>query len=390
MSDASTQQAPNPSLSKFTIVKSSNVAINQAPLETHPNKDFLKTLISKPIEASSCSDNTNFIHLNEEIWAANHFLLMLQIAFNSHKAISISPDHIWLLICQGFADHIKISKELFKDKIILDSATSTIQIRRDDFVKGGNNPWEELLPEFSGQICQYIDKDLYDNTVLKFSTTTSKESTAFEIAFLDAMFAYFTYEFATLCGIPSVKILGDADDYLKIHQALDKLKTYELDWWINKLQSHLEKIIRSCKGENIPDFWQSIYKEDNQSGGPYITGWIVDFFPYLKHTLSEEEGVIDYGTISEKQVIKVLKVTDYKNLEIKLMDVVIQNPKLMGDHDFTIKLDKLPRGLSQVPFKWQYLNQSYDMNFVSGFMGIREDQDTNTLETDIHWAVCEG
>ena len=44
----------------------------------------------------------------------------------------------------------------------------------------------------------------------------------------------------------------------------------------------IEKIIKQLKGEEVDkEFWNNFYKYENMSGGPHVTGWIVNFFPYL-------------------------------------------------------------------------------------------------------------
>ncbi|MEN7551643.1 DUF4419 domain-containing protein [Rapidithrix thailandica] len=349
----------NQNSDKGVVVKAADVEINPTEFNTISGKGLLGTMTPRKMEATSLNNDPAYIKLHQEVVGTNHFLLMLQMAFNQHKPVAISPDHLWLLICQGFAEHVKLNPEYFRERFPGLEEKQTLQVQRDDFAKGKENPWEEIFPEFSRQINRIIGKDLYDNTVLTFSTSTLKETTAFEIVFMDTMSHYFDYEFVSLCGIPEIKITGTQEDYESILTALTALKQYHLDWWINRIYPLVEKIIRAINGETDRDFWNSIYKENNESGGPFVTGWISLFFPYIKAQSTKQKDQI-------------------------------RNPRLEGNEDFRSKLDDFPRGRSVVPFKWNYSGSNISMSFVSGFLGIRENKSDHFLSADINWVVVES
>lgn len=370
------------------IINNADIEINTDALNTVDGNFLLKSILTNKIEGTSIDNSSKYIELNKEIINTNHFLLMLQFAFNLHKPISISPDDIWLLICQGFSEHIKLNSDDFKE-ILGVKEKQTIQVRRDDFVIGEDNAWEQILPEFTNKITQTINNKLHSNIILEFSTSTKKEINAFEIAFMDSMSNYFDYEFASLCGIPEIEIKGTVADYTKMLNALEILKSYNLEWWIDKVSLNIKKIIQTLEGENKLDFWNSIYKENNESGGPYITGWIADFFPYLKTNITEQNGTIDYSKqpISKDNILKTIQIEDLNFEDYKIHKVLIKNPKLINPNGFKLKLDDFPSGLSKVPFKWNYIDKELEMNFVSGFIGIKENKKNNTLKTDINWIV---
>jgi len=373
---------------KGLIIKAADVEINTEALNSVNGNFILESILTNEIEGSSVDKNSKYVELNEEIISTNHFLLMLQLAFNQHKPVAISADDIWLLICQGFSEHIKLNSGDFKVILEVDEK-QTIQVRRDDFVIGKENSWEQIFPEFTKKITQTINEDLYSNIVLEFSTSTKKEINAFEIAFMDSMSNYFDYEFVSLCGIPEIEIRGTVADYTKMLDALEVLRKYNLEWWIDKISDNINKIIQTLEGENNIDFWNSIYKENNESGGPFITGWIADFFPYLKTSITEQNGTIDYSkqSISKNQILKTIRVDDLNFDNYKIHKVQIKNPRITDSNYSKLKLDDFPSGLSIVPFKWKYIDKELEMNFVSGFIGIKESEINNTLKTDINWIV---
>jgi hypothetical protein len=46
--------------------------------------------------------------------------------------------------------------------------------------------------------------------------------------------------------------------------------------------------------------------------------------------------------------------------------------------------------MSKAPFLWNYLERSFDMEFLGGFVGVAQDQETLTLRPEIGWAVRES
>ena len=48
------------------------------------------------------------------------------------------------------------------------------------------------------------------------------------------------------------------------------------------LRPILRQFVRASQGDVDRPFWRSLYKLNDQSGSPMITGWITAFFPYLK------------------------------------------------------------------------------------------------------------
>jgi hypothetical protein len=45
--------------------------------------------------------------------------------------------------------------------------------------------------------------------------------------------------------------------------------------------------------------------------------------------------------------------------------------------------------LSKAPFRWSYLDRRFDMEFLGGFVGVAQDQETLALRPEIGWAVKE-
>jgi hypothetical protein len=277
-------------------------------------------------------------------------------AFCNHHPLCLSPDMIWLLITQGFASHVNANAEKLRPQFVKHQGKATIQICRNDFVKGSpDNPWPEVFGEFSSQIREHIGEDIHDLLVPTFSTTGAIEKAACEIVLMDAMQPYFEYEMLTICGIPKIKLEGTLADWQALLDRTQKLAQFDLHLWVNNLTPVLEQFVAAVKGNPDPLFWQSVYvdiKNDGYSTTTYITGWINYFFPYY-----QDKDTGEYLFCNWKR----------KNIEIS----------------------EFPSGLAIAPFRWQYLQSFYEMDFLGGFVGITQDPNDLCLRPEIGWAVCD-
>jgi 5-aminopentanamidase len=53
-------------------------------------------------------------------------------------------------------------------------------------------------------------------------------------------------------------------------------------------------------------------------------------------------------------------------------------------------LGDFPSGLARAPFVWKYRVQRFEMEFLGGFVGVRQDPATLTLRPDIGWAIRQS
>lgn len=294
-------------------------------------------------------------------------------AFNDHRPLCLSPDIFWQLIIQGLANHINANAEQLRSQFVKHQGKLAITIRRDDFVKGSpENPWSEVFGEFSAKIRQHIGEATHQLLLPTFSTTGLVERAAAEIVLLEGVQSYFEYEFVTLCGIPKIKLEGTTADWQELLQKTKPLASFGLQWWINPLTPILEQFIAAAQGKPDQVFWQSAYKlNDLGSGGPYVTGWITAFFPYLK----------------DEQTGKSNRQNPWLTTGGRPMEELLYPINNEGSSGLTT--DNFPTGLAKVPFRWNYLKFSYNMEFLAGFVGIKQDPEELFLRPEIGWVVRE-
>lgn len=337
------------------IFKVHEVKKGQDSFETENGFDLISKY-SKKIAASSI-DNKNYVKTSEYAVEVNQFLFMLFEGYNNHKPITISPDILWLLVCQGFAEHVKKNSWYLKFRLVkFLLGKKTIIVDMDN-----KEDWNEVISDVCNKISDYTKGNIKSKLVLEFSTSTSKEKTAFEIAFMDSVSKFFSYEGISICGFPEIELKGSIKDYEKIISSLNFIEKYGLKWWTKPLKKIIREIINTLNGEINNEFWQKIfiYEPYNMSGGKdKVTGWITHFFPYIKKP-------------------------NHRSTKTRL----IKNPYIFNSHKLILNLDNFPSGLSKVPFKWIKPDRVENYNIFSGFIGITEDSNTGFLKSEINWLI---
>jgi hypothetical protein len=138
-----------------------------------------------------------------------------------------------------------------------------------------------MMEEMQGII---VDKGLKDWIMPDFSTTTESDRIVASIIFMGAMSKYFTYDGATGCGLPSVKLLGEKEDWEKILMKIDKVRDLgdEPTKWHELLVPVLKRFVATFDAPGsieVKDFWQRILHHlPGGSGQPdYYSGWLAVF-----------------------------------------------------------------------------------------------------------------
>src|SRR5579871_2802283 len=109
---------------------------------------------------------------------AHPVIVSLHRAFTQHRPLCLSPDMIWLLICQGVAHHVNVHAEDLRSRLVQHPGKVRIEVRRDDFIKGSpENPWGEGIDAFSRQVREHVGPT-HDLFVPRFSTTNATERIA--------------------------------------------------------------------------------------------------------------------------------------------------------------------------------------------------------------------
>jgi Domain of unknown function (DUF4419) len=116
-----------------------------------------------------------------------------------------------------------------------------------------------------------------------FSTTTNDDRVVAAVLFMGAMQSYFSYKMSLMCGLPSVTLLGERDDWEKIRARLDKLdqlgkEPAEFATLLRTVLDFFVKTFDDAKDPDVVDFWGRIAHSSSGGSGPtWLSGWITAF-----------------------------------------------------------------------------------------------------------------
>jgi len=253
-------------------------------------------------------------HLPDNIvnFGYHSFFNGMYSAYMDHRPVVLSPDVIWLLISQGFAQHVNANAERlrrhfvsFDGKLTLIVKTSAVTLDNPD------SPWETIFPQFTREIAVHTGEALINLLSADFSTTTIVEKVASEITIMESMKAYFDYMVIgyPACGIPEITLLGTTEDWQKILDKTTQLGRYELRWWTDELEPVLQEFVNASQGTINNEFWMNVFNAERFSRGSgytqIIDGWIVKFFPYGNNGRRNSLRSIESSSDLPEEIVKV-------------------------------------------------------------------------------------
>jgi len=281
----------------------------------------------------------------------NPFVLAVDLAFQQHRPLVITPDAVWMCLAQSLATHIDLNAEQLRSRLVRHEGQLELEQRRDDFIPGDpRNDWPGVVETFAAKIREHLGKraDLF---VADFSTTGPLERIASQVALMGAMRQYFRYSVATLCGIPEITLAGTPEDWTSIRRRAAVFDEFDLGWWTKVLDPVLAKLEDTARGKIDHEHWRGFYKMEHASGGERSMGWLNTLFAYMGDPPEPNE----FPTIDSNE---------------------------LEGH----KLSDFPAGRTRVPFVWRILDERYSMELVAGMWGVTQDE-AGALGVATGWLV---
>ena len=346
-------------------------------------KKAMSSKSAEPIDpgALSFSDKSDCELRSVKSGIHHGFVATLMHAYSEHRTFVLSPDHLWMLIMQGIAEHVKQNPRLrSKWSKTTDGQKTHIQITRNDFRLGQKNDWAGVIcgdGSFYNQMLQELVPDAADQLrMVEFSTTGSIERTCHAAAALDTCQNFFSFSLKTKCGLRGVVLEGSSEDYSKIRQLSESLirercTAQTSERWLPALLPVLDEIVDTAKQAEAGDptaassssFWNDFCKIYiiGAGSGKYtkMNGWVNVFLPYTnKGEFNENCAVYVPGTVT------------------------LEEPGT--------RTGSLPSSISKVPMNWEYLGTEIPLELLSGFFGIEYIESTDAVRPILGWVVAKA
>lgn len=311
----------------------------------------------------------------------NPLVAAAHLAFSEHRPLVLSPDVIWLTIAQGLAQHVRLNPEQHRSLLVKHQGKRELTVQRDDLHRGSpENPWAEvvasLADRLSGEVGEFASRLACD-----FSTTGPVERMVSQVVLLDVFQPYYSYNVVCVCGIPAITLLGTPADWRNLRQKVELLAPFGLDWWLGELRPICDQFVRASEGHVDRDHWRRIYKLRAVYGAEVINGWLGKLFPYTKN---HADGIFSRrNDLLDPQVEEEIRQVEAQEARRKQEDRYAMSAP-------GIRIESLPRGLSQVPFTLTEFSGKRAMEFVAGSIAVTQNSETGALQPVLGWAVRES
>ncbi len=314
------------------------------PLRCIPVRNKLNRLSAEVISSGSLAGKV----ING--YSVHSVLEAVHGAYVDHRPLVLSPDHLWLTLCQGLAHHIQTQPELIRERLVLHDGRQGIAA----FHAQGPVDWPAAMEQLRAGIAQEAPH-LHDLVMQRFSTTGPDERIALIGILLEMAGCYFGYNINPICGIPSITLRGSADDWAAVAQSVQGFRRYGLSWWIDRLEPILAQFTAAARGHVDQAHWQSIYQQEPRCSVTFVSGWIGLLWPYIKNGRNQR--------------------CDVRN------PLLSEQPPADG-----VSHPLFPVGVSKVHLR-QRSGSAPASGFVSGFIGTTQHLGTQALEPRIGWGV---
>ncbi len=269
---------------------------------------------------------TSFFNENNfEYQGESPFYGTLIKAYARHMSVTLSPDMIWLLISQGFARYVDAHAEELRSLFVDHDGKMALVVQGKDFLFEDTD-WPKIIGDFASQIEENTKGDIAQVITADFSTTGPVERVASQITLMESVKSYFTYEYYTTCGIPSITLKGTPEDWQRVLEKARKLSQYGLDGWVKELEPILTEFILAAEGHPNQQFWQCIVmtiREDilRAAGGgcgdetepTVFDGWFLKLYP-------DEEGktreAVEMGASMPSEMVHVEFLYNKRDMEL--------------------------------------------------------------------------
>lgn len=285
------------------------------------------------------------------------FVSAVYHAYSHHHHLTLRPEDVWFSILSQLTFFITAHAEELRSFFVAHEGKKELQV-----ATGGTMDTVDFGP-LAMEMTKLIEKNVVDPELRtwimpEFSTTTDSDRVVAAILMMGAMQKYFSYTIALLCGIPSVTLLGEKEDWVQMAGKLDKITQLgdEPATFVRLLKPVLQRFIMSFDDPTSPemvDFWSRCANKHSGGSGPtYLSGWITAFCFW------DAEGRLLYQDPMNPAIPE---------------DFIHSNAgcELDGIQYHRIDSDDIPYGFASVPVTVNDNGITHNTKMMAGMVGIQ-------------------
>jgi hypothetical protein len=287
---------------------------------------------------------------NGFVWAVVH-------AYSHHHNLVLRPEDVWFTILSQLSFFVVAHSEELRHLFVSHKDKKHLEIISNDTMETVD--FGEMALEMTKLMEEHVvDPDLRSWIMPAFSTTTASDEAVAAILMMGSMQKYFKYQFTLRCGIPSVTLLGEREDWALMVTKLARLAQLgdEPARFAQLLRPVLNNFVASFDNPEAPDvlsFWSKCADRRGGGSGPtYLTGWI-SVFCFWSH-----DGKLLYP----EQILPTCS-QGFQEWETEFgLDQALSR---------RIDTEKVPLGYVSVPVTVNNFGHKFDSVMVGGMIGIQ-------------------
>ncbi|CAI6331586.1 unnamed protein product [Periconia digitata] len=200
-------------------------------------------------------------------------------AYSSHQHLVLRPEDIWFAILTQFSFYVNANSEKLRKYFVAHKGKKGLILKapgEDDMSLMCRN-MTKLMDE------NVVDPELREWILPSFSTTKVEDESVAAIIMMGTLQSYFEYVFdCSCCGIPSVTLLGEKEDWEDIARRIERLDKYgEEPARFGTLLKPILRELVACfddgNGSMGATFFSRIVDYEGGSGMDTLSGWITVF-----------------------------------------------------------------------------------------------------------------
>ncbi|RBA08941.1 hypothetical protein FPRO05_07221 [Fusarium proliferatum] len=204
-------------------------------------------------------------------------------AWAKHEHLILRPDEVWFEVLAQMNVYMSTHSEALRHLFVDHSGREKITVE--------GFSWDGIIGAFRGEIQSRVKTGwLLDWIKPGFSTSTAQDDVTATVLMMGLMQHFFEYEGMMVCGIPSVTLLGEREDWVKLGEKVEKLKEFgdEAAGFAERLRPIMKRFVSSWGVDGEGDgetrlFWEQIVRAKKKwscgEGASEwdVSGWITGF-----------------------------------------------------------------------------------------------------------------
>ncbi|KAL2802738.1 hypothetical protein BJX63DRAFT_414082 [Aspergillus granulosus] len=338
---------------------------------------------------------------DSHISASQHgFIWALVAAYSRHHNLIIRPEDIWFSILTQLSFYINAHAEELRSIFVSHEGQKELTVTAVGTIRSVD--LGALAVEMTERIDEnLVDKEFRDWLLPDFTTTTRSDTIAAAVLMMGTLQKYFSYTMQLTCGIPSVTLLGEKEDWEKLVKRLDRLPLLgdEPARFAELLRPVLGCFVASFEKPEAPevlDFWsRCAHRESMGSGTSYLCGWVSVFCFWDEEGELVRAGQVQLerlylpppppppprlpthpnSTSSEPPHLEPMRSAFEEKFNPRAGEGVLKDALSRK-----VDMENVPSGFASVPVKVNDNGTVYETMMLAGLVGIQATSTGVTLE----------